>query len=59
MYDLAFSPDGTAILSASWDQTAGLWSPADGSLLTEPLPHSEQVRFCDFATDNQHLVTAQ
>ncbi len=57
--DLAFSPDGRALLSASWDQKACLWSIPDGQLLSAPLPHSTQVQRCAFATDNVHFMTGQ
>ena len=30
VHDLAFSPDGRLLASASWDETVKIWSVADG-----------------------------
>ena len=55
--DLVSSPDGKALLSVSWDQTARLWSVPDGKPLGSPLPHMGIVTRCAFAGDNVHLAT--
>ena len=55
--DLVPSPDGKTLLSASWDQTARLWSVPDGNPLGSPLPHMGRVTRCAFASDNVHLAT--
>jgi serine/threonine protein kinase/WD40 repeat protein len=55
--DLVPSPDGKALLSASWDQTARLWSVPDCQPLGSPLPHMGLVTRCAIAGDNLHLAT--
>jgi serine/threonine protein kinase/WD40 repeat protein len=57
--DLAFSPDGTTLLSVGWDQTARLWSLPEGRALGPPLAHLGSVRLCAFSGDQAHLATAQ
>jgi WD40 repeat protein len=40
----AFSPDGTRIVTASWDNTARLWDAESGKPIGEPLTgHSGAV----------------
>jgi WD40 repeat protein len=34
VYDAAFSPDNSRILTATWDKTAKLWDTATGKLIT-------------------------
>jgi WD40 repeat protein len=55
--DLVPSPDGKTLLSASWDQTARLWSAPDGKPLGSPLAHMGRVTRCAIAGDNVHLAT--
>jgi WD40 repeat protein len=55
--DLVPSPDGKTLLSASWDQTARLWSVPDGKSLGSSLPHMGLVTRCAIANDNIHLAT--
>src|SRR5581483_7032695 len=55
--DLVAGPDGKMLLSASWDQTARLWSAPDGKPLGSPLPHMGRVTRCAVAGDNVHLAT--
>ena len=55
--DLTAGPDGKTLLSASWDQTARLWSAPDGKPLGSPLPHTGIVTRCAIAPDNVHLAT--
>jgi len=39
----AFSPDGTRVVTASWDNTARVWDARTGKPLTEPLAHQGYV----------------
>jgi serine/threonine protein kinase/WD40 repeat protein len=55
--DLVAGPDGKTLLSASWDQTARLWSAPDGKPLGSPLPHMGLVTRCAIAGDNVHIAT--
>jgi serine/threonine protein kinase/WD40 repeat protein len=55
--DLVAGPDGKTLLSASWDQTARLWSAPDGKQLGSPLPHMGLVTRCAIAGDNVHIAT--
>ena len=55
----AFSPDNTMLLSASWDQTARLWSLPHGQPLGQPLNHMAIVDVCAWSHDVKHLATAQ
>jgi WD40 repeat protein len=55
----AFSPDNTMLLSASWDQTARLWSVPHGQPLGHPLTHMTNVELCAWSHDSRHMATAQ
>ena len=53
----AFSPDGTRILTASWDKTAKLWDAASGKLVVS-FPHQGIVWGAAFSSDGTRIVTA-
>jgi WD40 repeat protein len=55
----SFSPDGTALLTASEGRTARLWSVPGGMPLDSPLMHSTSLSCVAFAADGRHLATAQ
>ena len=57
--DFVFSPDGTTVLTASWDQTARLWSLPDGQAIGSPLAHQGVVDHCTFSDDQSYLATAR
>ncbi len=41
--DAAFSPDGTRVVTASWDRTARLWDAASGNTIAVLGPHDGRV----------------
>src|SRR5882672_8257194 len=47
----AFSPDGTRIVTASWDGTARVWNAATGKPLTRPLVHYSRLERAAFSPD--------
>jgi WD40 repeat protein len=53
----AFSPDGQRIVTASNDDTAGVWS-AEGQLLAELKGHTDAVLQATFSADGQRILTA-
>jgi hypothetical protein len=53
-----FSPDGSRIVTASWDKTAQVWDAATGKALGEPLRHQEAVNSAQFSPDGSRIVTA-
>ena len=52
------SPDGTRLVTASWDDTAQMWDTQAGLLLTEPLKHEGWVRSAHFSPNGKRIVTA-
>ena len=52
-----FSPDGTRVLTASWDNTARLWDPVTGEPLGEPLRHQSAVKNASFSPDGTRFLT--
>jgi len=53
-----FSPDGSRVVTASWDGSARVWDAATGRPLSKPLTNGTVVRFADFSRDGQKVVTA-
>ena len=58
MVRVAFSPDGTRVVTVSDDKTARVWDAATGKLLTSPLEHQDWVRSAAFSPDGTRVVTA-
>jgi WD40 repeat protein len=59
VYDLAFSPDGKTLATASRDKTARLWDAATGTPIGAPLRgHTDAVLGVAFSPDGQTLATA-
>jgi WD40 repeat protein/serine/threonine protein kinase len=56
--DVAFSPDGTKLATASWDNTARLWDAATGKPLGEPMKHDFMVNAVAFSPDGTKVATA-
>jgi WD40 repeat protein len=54
----AFSPDGTRILTASWDKTARLWNAATGQKIATLRGHDERVASAAFSPDGTRILTA-
>ncbi|KAF4876466.1 Ribosome assembly protein 4 [Colletotrichum siamense] len=55
---VTFSPDGTLIASAGWDNATKLWSARDGKFITTLRGHVAPVYQCAFSADSRLLVTA-
>jgi WD40 repeat protein/serine/threonine protein kinase len=55
---VAFSPDGTKVLTASNDSTARLWDVATASPVGPPLQHKGSVAAAMFSPDGRRLITA-
>jgi dipeptidyl aminopeptidase/acylaminoacyl peptidase len=55
---LAFSPDGTRLLTGSEDKTAALWDVESGRLLTVYRGHPATVHLVAFSPDGTRVATA-
>ena len=54
----AFSPDGSRVLTASYDHTARLWDAKTGAPLAILLGHMDAVTSAVFSPDGSRIVTA-
>jgi WD40 repeat protein len=57
VYEVAFSPDGTTLASASGDRTARLWRVSDGALLHTLKGHRGGVMSIAFSPDGATLAS--
>ena len=55
---IAFSPDGRAIVSASWDKTILLWDAQKGSLLRTLTKHTSGFSSVAFSPDGKMITSA-
>ena len=53
----SFSPDGSRIVTASWDGTAKVWDAESGAELLTLKGHAAQVTSASFSPDGSRIVT--
>ena len=58
VYACAVSPDGSFIVSASWDETLKLWDRASGRELRTLAGHTDMVNACAVSPDGSFTVSA-
>ncbi|HPH29678.1 MAG TPA: AAA-like domain-containing protein, partial [Pseudomonadota bacterium] len=58
VYTVTFSPDGSRVVTASYDGTAGLWDAKTGASLLSLKGHTKSVRAASFSPDGSRVVTA-
>jgi hypothetical protein len=54
----AFSPDGSRVVTASWDKTARLWDAKTGAAIATLEGHQDTVQSAAFSPDGSRVVTA-
>jgi WD40 repeat protein len=57
-WSAAFSPDGSRVVTASWDKTARVWDGRTGQPLMPELRHNGVVWSAAFSPDGSRIVTA-
>ena len=55
---IVYSPDGSQVLTASYDKTARIWDARTGRQLRALTGHTQRVRFAAFSPDGKLIVTA-
>ena len=58
MYNLAFSPDGKSLASASDDATCAVFDVASGQLITHFKRHTNKCKCVAWRADGQQLVSS-
>ncbi|MFX1250936.1 MAG: DUF4062 domain-containing protein [Promethearchaeota archaeon] len=56
--DCTWSPDGTRIVSGSWDHTLALWNPILDRMVIRFSGHSGSVNACAWSPDGTRIVSA-
>ncbi len=56
-YEPAFSPDGSRVVTPSFDGTARIWDARTGAELTPPLQHKSGVYRAEFSGDGSRVIT--
>jgi WD40 repeat protein len=55
---VGFSPDGTHIVSGSWDKTIRIWDARTGKEVMKPLKgHTSNITSVGFSPDGTHIVS--
>jgi WD40 repeat protein len=57
VWAVAFSPDGTRVLTGSEDKTARVWDPATGEVMATLVGHTASVRAVTFSPDGTRVLT--
>jgi WD40 repeat protein len=57
VYAVAFSPDGTTVITGSYDRTARLWDVSTGRPIGQPLTHQDAVSAVAFSPDGTTVIT--
>ena len=57
VYSVAFSPDGTKVVSGSYDNTVKVWEADTGNLITTFTGHSDNVESVAFSPDGNYVVS--
>jgi WD40 repeat protein len=54
----AFSPDGSVVVTGSYDTTARFWEAATGKPVGPPVRHEDRISFVAFSRDGTKVLTA-
>jgi WD40 repeat protein/serine/threonine protein kinase len=55
---IVYSPEGSRVLTASYDKTARIWDARTGKQILVLSGHTQRVRFAAFSPDGKRIVTA-
>src|SRR5262249_28285542 len=57
VYRIAFSSDGTRVVTSGWDDYARLWDAATGRSLGLPMKHKDKVNDVIFSPNGDQILT--